>query len=245
MLQKIGEAVRLFKTHWLLLSAIVLTVWLPGSIILAYFSFYILAGSNPFQAMVQETRISNLIEMAFGPIYVGAIMQVLAGAKQGRLVSYAEAMRCGAQTCFKMLTTRLVAGLIVLGGFILLIVPGILLAVRYGLIDPIVALEGRSGKGARQRSVALTQGRRWPLLAASVVSFLLVMVVSVVASLAIYIPVGLTGQQDNFFAAILYNCIVSILFSFLFVVIFLFYWEARSQQPAPLQPDPPQLDNQL
>ncbi|HEY9648126.1 MAG TPA: glycerophosphoryl diester phosphodiesterase membrane domain-containing protein [Chroococcidiopsis sp.] len=242
MLQKISEAIRLFKTHWLLLSAIVLTVWLPGSIILAYFRFLIFADSDPFQAMVQETRISNLIETAFGPIYVGAMMQVLAGAKQGRLVSYAEAMRCGAQTCFKMFTTRLVSGLIVLGGLILLIVPGILLAVRYALIDPVVALEGRSGKGARQRSVALTQGRRWQLLGASVVSFLLVMLVSVVASLVIYFPVGLMGQQDNFFAAVLYNCIASILFSFLFVVVFLFYWEGRSQHSHPLQADTLQAD---
>ncbi|HEY9647777.1 MAG TPA: hypothetical protein V6C88_15485, partial [Chroococcidiopsis sp.] len=70
-----------------------------------------------------------------------------------------------------------------------------------------------------------------------------VMLVSVVASLVIYFPVGLMGQQDNFFAAVLYNCIASILFSFLFVVVFLFYWEGRSQQSHPLQADNLQADN--
>jgi hypothetical protein len=69
-------------------------------------------------------------------------------------------MSHAAQRSFKFLTTRIGTGLIVFAGLIAFIIPGIVLALRFALIDAIVVLEGVEGANARRLSVGMTQGKR-------------------------------------------------------------------------------------
>jgi hypothetical protein len=90
MIQKIREAIKLFAKNWKLFSLIVLTVWLPGSILLVYLRLHVFpqtASGDELQMFLQEMRVSNVIELAFGPIYVGAILHAAAQFKKGLLRS--------------------------------------------------------------------------------------------------------------------------------------------------------------
>jgi hypothetical protein len=64
---------------------------------------------------------------------------------------------------FKYLFTSLLYGIMVAVGLILLIVPGIILAVRYGLCTYLVVDRGLGPMDALRTSAELTQGSRWSL----------------------------------------------------------------------------------
>lgn len=62
------------------------------------------------------------------------------------------------------LVTNLLVGLIVLGGFVLLIVPGIIFMLWFSLTNYIVIIERRLGLPAMMRSRQLIKGRVWPFI---------------------------------------------------------------------------------
>jgi len=232
MIQKIRSAVELFTANLTLFSLIVLTVWLPGSILLVYLRLYVFTetvGGDEFRALTQEYRVSNAIELILGPFYVGALLHAASQLKQGLRASYSESMSHAARRSFKLLGTRIGTGLIVLAGLIALVIPGIVLALRFALVDAVVILEGVEGANARKLSVRMTQGKRWSILGALVLTVVGVTVVSALVSFMLYLPLSLVGQRENFVIALIYECINSILFALLYIVLFLFYWDAKNQ----------------
>lgn len=242
MIQKIREAVGLLATNLVLFSSIVLTVWLPGSILLVYLRLYVFpatSGGDEFAMLAQELRVSNAIELAFGPLYTGAILYAASRLKQGLPTTYGESMSYAARKSFKLLGTRLGTGLIVLAGLIAFIVPGVILALRFALIDEIVVLEGVEGTTARNRSARLTQGKRWDILGTLILTFVGVAIAIVLISFILELPLSLIGQTENFVIAVIGECISNILLVLLIIVLFLFYWEAKNQQDVIPQNDIP------
>lgn len=233
MIQKIREAIELFTTNSLLFSLIVLTVWLPGSILLVYLRLYVFPeaiGENELQIFLQEYRVSNAIEAVFSPFYIGAILYAASQLKKGFRPTYTESIAHAARRSFKLLGTRIGTGLIVLAGLIALIIPGVILALRFALIDPIVVLEGVEGVRARNLSVQLTQGKRWSILGTILLTFIGLIVAMSLVYFVLYFLLGFAGQEENFVVAVIYECISSILLSLLTIVLFLFYWDAKNEQ---------------
>ena len=129
MIQKIREAIGLFTKNLSLFSFIVLTVWLPGSILLVYLRLYVFpdtTGGDEFRIFVQEYRVSNVIELAFGPLYTGAILYATSQLKKGLRPTYSESMAHAVRKSFKLLGTRIGTGLIILVGLIALISLGVI-----------------------------------------------------------------------------------------------------------------------
>lgn len=231
-MQKLREAIRLFMANLPLFSSLVLTVWLPGSILLVYLRLYVFpetAGGDEMRIFAQEFRVSNAIELAFGPIYTGAILYAASQLKQGLQVTYRDSMAHGARRSFKLLATRIGTGLIVLVGFIALIIPGIILALRFALIDAVVVLEGVEGARARDLSTKFTQGKRWNILGILILTFIGVIVAILLASFIFYLPLALVGQNENFVVAVITDCIANVLLVLPTLVLFLFYWDAKQQ----------------
>jgi hypothetical protein len=178
---------------------------------------------------VQEYRVSNVIELAFGPLYVGAILYAASQLKQGLHPTYRESMAYAATRSFKLLVTRIGTGLIVLVGLIALVIPGIVLALRFALIDAIVVLEGLEGVSARNLSVKLTKGKRWQILGTMMLTFVGILLAVVIVSFSLYFPLSLTGQTENLVIAVICECISNLLLALPIIVLFLFYWDAKNQ----------------
>jgi hypothetical protein len=233
MIQKIREAVGLFSTNFSLFSLIVLTVWLPGSILLVYLRLYVfpgMTGGDELRMFVQEYRVSNAIELAFGPLYTGAIIYAASQLKKGLNPTYSESIAHAARRSSKLLGTRIGTGLIILIGLIALIVPGVILALRFALIDEIVVLEGIEGASARNLSVQLTRGKRWNILGAVFLTFTGLVLANSLVSFVLYFLLGLAGQSENFVVAVICECIFNVLFSLLTIVLVLFYLDAKNKQ---------------
>ena len=73
----------------------------------------------------------------------------------------------------KFLLTQALVGIFILGGLILLIIPGLVLAVRYLFVPFIVVAEGKFGKAALAQSSAYVKGKFWGIVGRSVfISFI-------------------------------------------------------------------------
>jgi hypothetical protein len=77
----------------------------------------------------------------------------------GQKPNVKESIKVGFRTFWPVLWVAILRGLIVLGGLILLIVPGIIWALRYSLAVQAAAIEGKRGMAALHRSKDLTRGK--------------------------------------------------------------------------------------
>ena len=219
---KMVMAFRLLLGQLPLFAALVLTIWVPGHLLID-----MAVAGKPNQAdSLTALQLGNLVEIVFGPIYSAGIITALAARMAGEKTSYVEAMRAGLHHWGRLFGARIVAGLLVGLGIVALIVPGLVLAVRYSLIDEVVVLEGAGARVARQRSSQLTWGKGLLIFRAGVVSIALIMTFSI----ALAKLLDLAGLQNQVLAADACDCLISVFAVFFSCLLFLYYWEARQQE---------------
>jgi hypothetical protein len=221
MAAKFDEATRLLCANLELFSLIILTVWLPGHLLVAYLVFKGFSDEEFFG----PTWTNMGIEGIFGPIYIGAMIYVLSQLKQGQHPSYSEAMAVGFRNWGRLFAARFVAGFFIFLGLIALIVPGIILIVRYALLAPAVVLEGASTSDARKRSTKLTVGIRWQIFGAG----LLFTVAFKLFSLFIYLPLGFLPRFDTMATHVALACLLDVVYAVFQIVLFLYYWQATNK----------------
>lgn len=161
MLAAIRDGLRLWGNNMPLLSALVLTFWLPGNILLDYF----VANSTDETEILFQFQFPSLFEGVFGPIYIAAIIYVLDCRRRGQRVGYVEAMKRGFRLWGNLFATRFVAGFIMVLCFFLLVIPGLVCAVKYVFLEMAVVLEGKHGVHARTRTWDLTSGHAMTIFA--------------------------------------------------------------------------------
>jgi len=237
MIAKFSEAFRLLRRHLGLFSAIILTVWLPGNILLESVAYYVNATDDT--NLLHTVRASMWIETIFGPIYVAALVYALFEIKHGRSVSYKEAMAVGFRKWGPLIGARFFAGMLIALGLVALVIPGIVLIVRYSLLDAVVVLERRNlVTNPRDRSAALTSGRRWQIFWAGMLFF----PAFLAASLALNLPAALIEPLNIMPVQVLLDCVSDIIYAIIQIFIFLFYWEATSDERRTTSDAPPSGD---
>jgi hypothetical protein len=225
VLQKYREAFGLLASNLDVIGLLVLIVWLPAHLFMNALSYQ---GSLDQGGRVY-LQWNAIVDGIFGPFYVGGMIHILSLRKRGMRASFAQASRAGFRHWGRLFGTRLLAGIVIFLGFIALIIPGIILSVRYSLLDSIVVLEGRHGSSAMRRSSELSRGRRWSLLSAFVLFWLLFLPCSLAANalLETFDPI------NNMVVTTLLDCVLQVFSMVLTIVTFLFYWEAVNSKASP------------
>lgn len=95
--------------------------------------------------------------------YTALLYQVYQATAQTSLASLTAYIRPAKNVTWRLLTTYILVGLWTLGGMLLLVIPGIIVAVRYGFAPIIAATEDRSVKPIDE-SRRLVKGRFWKLI---------------------------------------------------------------------------------
>jgi uncharacterized membrane protein len=106
-----------------------------------------------------------------------------------------------AKTYLEFLAVSVLFGLLVAAGLVLLVVPGIYLAVRYGLATFLVADDRAAVLDSFRESSALTKGARWSLL----LLMLLLFVFNLAGSLLLGLGLLLTVPTSVFAMAYVYR----------------------------------------
>ena len=223
------ETFRLLARHLDLFTLIVLTVWLPGHLLINYIDFFA-AATDTADAAARSFRVGLVVEAVFGPLVVAATLAALAAIRRGEPATYGRALVDGLVAWPRIFIARLVVSAFVLAGLAALVVPGVLILVRVAFVDAVVVLGGKPLGPALRASNALTYGRRAAIFWTTGVLF------AVVFSLAMTLT-ALAGAANHFVVQVLTDCVIAVSQTVFTIALFLFYQEARyaavSATPAP------------
>jgi hypothetical protein len=114
-----------------------------------------------------------LILILQGSLIRGAVSQL-----NGQKASLSDMLQTGLRNFLPLLGLGLLAGLAFACGFILLIVPGVMLALAWCVIAPAYVAEPLKFFDAFGRSAQLTRGNRWRILLLFVVIFAIFLLIS-------------------------------------------------------------------
>jgi len=130
---------------------------------------------------------------ALSLIATGATVFVVSESYLGRPLTAREALMRATPYMGRILIAWLLMALVIGMGFLLIVIPGVILAVGLAVAIPAVVLEsGRSASAALSRSWELTRGARWRIFGLGITLFVLlyVPVVAIGGLVALLVPRG-------------------------------------------------------
>ena len=166
---------------------------MPLSFISALFSGVIFEGSKhtvlvldrPVEVIdrswglfVAAGLVTVVISVIITAVLQAAILRAAAQATIGDPVDPEESYRFGFKRLGSVILVSLLVGLAILGGLILLIIPGIIFAVLLCVSVPVLIVENRRGSEAMSRSWNLVKGHFWHALGVIFVAGIIVGIVS-------------------------------------------------------------------
>jgi hypothetical protein len=135
-----------------------------------------------FQAM-------QLLEGFFGILATIAIAFLTKAALEKKDISWKESLKLAINKWLKVIGTNLLAGILLVGLFFLLIVPGIIFSIYWYFILYVVIFSDKWGFTAMAYSKDLVQNRWWPTLGYAVLFGFMALLAGAVASLPmLFVP---------------------------------------------------------
>lgn len=183
--------------------------------------------------------LNMLVSLVFEPLATAAIIVVASERYMGRDVTPGEALGRVWARIGTVVATALIFNFVVGIGLVLLIVPGLYFATRFFAMMPAVVIEGYNSSTSQDRSARLTKGSRMRILGLFVVSYLIFIILLVIAT-------GAAGALFGEVAGVVVARIVMAgIYPFIGVVTTLLYYDLRirnegldldimmAQEPAP------------
>ena len=110
--------------------------------------------------------LAVVLSLAVSTLYQGMVVGLVDDIRDGRRdYSIGELMRSVAPVVLPLLGAGFLAGIGIVGGFFLLVVPGLYLLTVWAVIAPVIVVERRKVFGAFGRSRQLVRDNGWPVRA--------------------------------------------------------------------------------
>lgn len=227
----LDQAIAITKNHFGLLFGIMLFLVIPFRLIMGIVQLS-MAPKLPADATSVEVIAAQQERSQYWPFYIGiafigglivgpvtnaAVIHAVARKYLGQDISAGESIKRGFAVLLPLIGTSILMGLAIMGGLILLIIPGILCALWFGLAQHVVVIEGISGGAALKRSKQLVRPYMGTFLILYIVLLAIVFALAFVGQLVPQIHVRLV-------VSVILDAITTILFTAAFVV---FYFSCR------------------
>lgn len=121
-----------------------------------------------------------LVLWALSGMLQAALVYGVAEDLNGRRARFGDCLSTGFRFALPVIGISVLYGLAIALGFVLLIVPGVILAIRYIVAVPAEVMERAGVLGAFGRSANLTKGSRWAIFALMLVYAFLALIVEMV-----------------------------------------------------------------
>jgi hypothetical protein len=152
----------------------------------------LIAQQDPTQMLVVIYAAAFVSYLA-GLVLTSALTRASVDDLSGRPVAIGAALSTGLALLLPMIALGIVMGVAIVLGLILLIIPGIYLALRWAVAAPVLVVERIGVFKAMERSAALTQNHRWAILGLIVLFIVFVVVLQVIVMLVL--PGGATAMM--------------------------------------------------
>jgi uncharacterized membrane protein len=176
-----GRAWKVYVADFVKFTAVALVITLPQL-------FYgkpdaDVASAATFFALIVVGIIFNTVGQAV--VLYGAFQTM-----RGRPFVMGQATQRGLSRFFPIIGIAILATLGIMIGMLLLIVPGIMLALRWSVAVPACVVENQGPLTAMRRSAELTRGHRWKIFGMFLLVLVIVLVVSLIVGLIIGVATG-------------------------------------------------------
>ena len=195
----LDQAVAIVKDKFGLLLGIMFLVMVPFELAIGLLNISMMPTlyDNPTpeqSAAMLEAQLAYLPYVLIGtmlygfvvmPVTNAAVIQGVARVYLGQPVTAVEALKHGLRRLIPLLWTNLLMMLAIFGGCLLLIIPGILFALWFGLAQQVVVIEGVSGPAALGRSKKLVRKHLGTFLLLGLIMFI---ISTVLNQIGVWIP---------------------------------------------------------
>lgn len=125
-----------------------------------------------------STMISGLVAALFYILLQAVLVPMVLAFDGGRRADLGGSLAAGLRTALPLLVLNILLGIALFFGLLLLLVPGVMLAVLWAVANPALVAE-RIGIGAAfSRSAALTRGARWKVFGVELVAIVFIWLAS-------------------------------------------------------------------
>ena len=172
---------RLVRAHFVPLVGIALTVSLPVQVLVQLVTGFETAPG----AMTIASAVGLLLFIVVvSPVVGAAITYAVSEFYQGREATIKSSLGVGLRLLLPLMGTAILMTLLTAVGMVLLIIPGIYLAIAWMLTYQVMVIEKRAGWNALKRTRELSGGHLLRILGVALVAAILMTVVSVALDLA-------------------------------------------------------------
>jgi hypothetical protein len=171
----IGEAFRTYRSQAApLLGGAVIVIGIAG----------VINGLLGMSESLVLILLGVLIGLAAGFLYTGYVVKLVQDVRDGRRdFSVGELFSNAAPYVGTLVLNGILAGIAIAIGFVLIIVPGLILLTIWAVIAPSIVIEDKGVFEAFGRSRELVRGNGWQVFGAIVLAFLIVIAVGLVAAI--------------------------------------------------------------
>lgn len=149
-------------------------------------------GGDAIRAAALGGLAVGLISMISRSLVSGCVTRATVAYSQGHRASLGECLSVAFQRAVPVIVVSILFGLAVVLGLVLLIVPGIILAVMWSVVVPITVEERTGILGAFGRAQELTRGARWTIFGLFLLILVIGMVIGFVGVLVSTLTIGMS-----------------------------------------------------
>lgn len=139
---------------------------------------------------------SMVIGVILSALVQGALVRTTLAHDEGRRATFAESASTGLQCALPLVGLAILMAIAVGIGWILLIVPGVILYIMWAVASPALVAERTGVFGAFGRSRELTKGARWKVFAVELVIVIVWWLISGIVGVMIFRLIGIEGMQQ-------------------------------------------------
>lgn len=207
-------AFQIYRARWIAMATATAVIVSP---------LLLLQAVAPLDTLALLDSLGNLFFLAAS----AAVVVIASGAYLGREVSGIEAVRSVGGRFLSVWGAAIIQGILVMIGFILLIVPGLIFAAWTFAMQQAVMVEGRSAGEAFARSRDLARGHLVHILLTSVLALAIVLVAGI--ALGVGVEVAALGERMGF---VMLNVLLIALNPIVAVVGTVLYYDLRIRKEA-------------
>lgn len=131
--------------------------FIPADLLAEYLS----SGQGTLEALRTSQRVNHVATAVVGTYLAAVTLATLKAMSEGRRPGLAESLRLGSKEWGVVSMTSISVGLRIGFGFLLFIIPGIILACRYVFAIPVTVFEDLPSKSAVLKSTEIAKGQQF------------------------------------------------------------------------------------